>query len=126
MKILIFALAASLALGAGLVSGCNSTHEAGVTSDVHTQWTNVAADPKATTDAAKAVLTADGLKNVQGDSTDIDGKVTAQKADGTTITAVIKKVDTGGSQVSVTVGTFGDPTLGAEYVAKIKAKAEAH
>ncbi len=126
MKIAKAILAASLTFGVGSgLLGCNSTHDAGVTSDLHSQWTDVSTNAKATTDAAKAVLTADALLNVTAQSTDIDGKVTAEKADGTKITVLIKQVGIG-SQVTVTVGELGDPTLGAGYAARIKAKAEGH
>jgi hypothetical protein len=124
MKIANAIVAASLVLGvsAGLVA-CKSTHESGVTSDIRTQWTDVNADTKTTTNAAKAVLKADALLKVKAESTDVDGKATAEKADGTKVTVLIKKVDAG-SQVSVTVGTFGDSTQGADWAARIKAKAE--
>jgi hypothetical protein len=126
MKIAKAIVAASLMLGvsAGLVA-CKSTHESGVTSDIRTQWTDVNADTKTTTDAAKAVLMADELKKIKGEATEVDGKVTAEKADGTKVTVLIKKVDAG-SQVSVTVGVLGDSKLGADYAARIKAKAEGH
>ena len=117
-----------LVLGAMVVLGsgaCQSHHEEGVTSSYHAQWTNVAADTKTTTDAAKAVLEGDGLKDVKASSTTVDGTAEGKKADGTVVSASIKKEDTG-SQVSVTVGTLGDPAYGAELAKKIKDKAEGH
>ena len=109
-----------------LASGaCQSHHEEGVTSSYHSQWTNVAADTKTTTDAAKAVLEGDGLKDVKASSTSVDGTAEGKKADGTVVSASIKKIDTG-SEVSITVGTLGDPTYGAELAKKIKDKAEGH
>jgi hypothetical protein len=102
---------------------CQSHHEEGVTSSYHSQWTDVAADTKTTTNAAKAVLEAEGLKDIKASSTDLDGTAEAKKADGTDISVTVKKVDKG-SQVSVTVGTLGDPTIGAELAKKIKDKAE--
>ena len=126
MKIAKAIVAASLMLGVSSgLAACHSTHDSGVTSDIRTQWTDVNADTKTTTGAAKAVLMADELKKVKGDSTDIDGKVTAEKADGTKITVLIKKIDAG-SQVSVTVGVLGNSPQGADWAARIKAKAEGH
>jgi len=84
----------------------------------------VSANTKATTDAAKAVLASYSFMDVQASSTDVDGKATAKKADGTVITVSINKTDNG-SQVSVDVGTLGDPSLGAEIAEKIRQKAEA-
>ncbi len=104
--------------------GCASHHEEGVTSNYHTQWTEVAADTKTTTAAARAVLEASDLKNVTSNSTEVDGTASGNKADGTKVAVDIEKKDAG-SKVSVTVGTLGDPSLGAEYAAKIKVKAEA-
>jgi hypothetical protein len=123
MRIAIALMVGSLL---GLVStACQSHHEEGVTSSYHSQWTNVAADTKTTTDAAKSVLESEGLKEVKASSTSVDGTAEAKKADGTDISVAIKKIDTG-SQVSVTVGTLGDPALGAELAKKIKDKAEGH
>ncbi len=114
---------AALLLAAGMF-GCASHHEEGVTSNYHSQWTDVAADPKTTTAAARAVLEGSDLKDVTSSSTEIDGTASGAKADGTKVKVDIEKKDAG-SKVSVTVGTLGDPSLGAEYAAKIKAKAEA-
>jgi hypothetical protein len=106
------------------VAGCTTKGDAGVKSDYKSQWTTVSADTKATTDAAKAVLAGYDFKDVQASSTDVDGKATGKKADGTEITVSIKKVDNG-SQVSVDVGTLGDPSLGAAIAEKIRQKVEA-
>ena len=106
-----------------VATGCQSSSAPGVKSDYKSQWTTVSSDTKATTEAAKAVLTGYDFKDVQGTSTDVDGKATAKKADGTVITVSINKADNG-SQVSVDVGTLGDPSLGAAIAEKIKQKAE--
>jgi hypothetical protein len=123
MKVAIAVLAAAM-LYIGSAS-CQSHHEEGVTSSYHAQWTNVAADTKTTTDAAKAVLEGESLKDVKASSTSVDGTADAKKADGTDVHVAINKTDTG-SQVSVTVGTLGDPAYGAELAKKIKDKAEGH
>lgn len=123
MRVAIAGLVAAL-LGLGSAA-CQSHHEQGVTSSYRSQWTDVAADTKTTTDAAKAVLETEGLKDITASSTALDGTAEAKKADGTRVGVAIKKTDAG-SQVSVTVGTFGDPAVGAELAKKIKDKAEGH
>ncbi len=122
MKIRTFLSGAGLLLAA-LVAGCTSSTEQGVKSDYHTQWTMVAADTKTTTDAAKSVLEASDLKDVTASSTAVDGMAAGMKADGSKVEVTIAKTDVG-SKVSVTVGTLGDPALGASYAAQIKQKAE--
>ena len=118
-------VAAAVILVAGLVgAGCASNHQEGVTSDLHSQWTTVNADTAKTTEAAKTVLMDEQLTNVDAHSTGVDGVATGKKADGTVVTVNIKKLDSGGSQVSVTVGTLGDPSLGAEIAKKVKTRAE--
>ena len=122
MKSALF-VAAALMLG---LSGaaCSSTHQSGVTSDYRTQWTDVHANTRATTDAAKAVLNDNGLKNVTANSTEVDGHATAQKADGTKVNVTVQKQSDTKSQVSVVVGTVGEPKLGADLAKQIKQRAE--
>src|SRR5581483_6099256 len=118
-------LAAATLVIAGLLGiGCASQHQEGVTSDMHSQWTNVNADPAKTTEAAKTVLMDENLTNIDAHSTGVDGVATGKKADGTQVTVNIKKLDSGGSQVSVNVGMIGDPSLGAEIAKKVKNRAE--
>ena len=107
-----------------LVGGCTAKDDPGVKSDYKSQWTTVSADTKATTEAAKSVLASYNFMDIQANSTDVDGKATAKKADGATITVSINKKDNG-SQVSVDVGMLGDPSLGAAIAEKIRQKAEA-
>ena len=116
-------LAAGLMFGMVLI-GCQSHHEEGVKSDYHTQWTMVAADTQTTTEAAKSVLMDEGLRDVQTRSTNVDGVAEGKKADGTRIKVAIERQKDSGSQVSVTVGTIGDPTLGADLAKRIKMRAE--
>jgi hypothetical protein len=107
-------------------AGCQSSSEKGVTSDYHAQWTNVNADTRATTEAAKAVFTEEGLKDISGSSTNVDGTASGKKSDGTKVNAAIERKGDNLSQVSVSVGTMGDPALGANIARKIKDKAEGH
>ena len=61
---------------------------------------------------------------MQASSTNVDGKATAKKADGTKVNVTIKKQSETMSQVSVVVGTMGQPALGAEIARMIKDRAE--
>ena len=114
-----------LVLAAGLVgAGCQSRHEEGVRSNLRTQWTDVSADTKTTTEAARAVLQEQGLKDVTADATNVDGKATGRMANGTKVTVSVEKKGEQSSQVSVNVGTIGDPSLGAETAKRVKTRAE--
>ncbi len=125
MKFASLVLAAGSLLTIGLL-GCSSSHQEGVKSDYRTQWTTVNADVKTTTDAAKSVLASSDLKEVTADSTALDGTASGKKADGTQIKVAIVKAEKmdNMSTVSVTVGSLGDPGLGADLAKKIKTKAE--
>ena len=112
------------ALFLALTVGCASKHAAGVKSNYHSQWTKVAANTVDTTNAAKAVLESHALKGVSASSTAVDGVAKGETADGTNVKVDVKKVDAASSEVSVTVGAMGNPTLGAEFASEIKAKAE--
>jgi hypothetical protein len=116
----IAAAAVAIAL---FIGACTSTQE-GVKTNMLEQWTTVAANTEKTTEAAKAVLEEHGLKEVTAESTNIDGKATAKKADGTKITVSIAKESGEVSKVTIAVGKMGDSTLGAELAKKIKEKAE--
>jgi hypothetical protein len=116
--------AAALFLGAMSFVGCASRHEEGVTSSYRSQWTKVNANTEDTTKAAEAVLNDRELKNVTSSSTKVDGKAMGQMADGTKVNVSIEKSGDTMSQVSVTVGTIGDPTLGAEIAKAVKTRAE--
>ena len=85
-------LSLSLVLAATMfLSACQSKHEEGVTSDYRAQWTSVNANTAATTEAARAVLMEQGLKDVSASSTNVDGTAMAKKADGTKVNVTIKK-----------------------------------
>jgi hypothetical protein len=114
----------ALTLTAFIAVACSSTHEEGVKSNLRKQWVDVAAGTEKTTEAAKAVLEAEGLRDVKATGTNLDGQASAKMADGTKINVEITKKSENISQVSVVVGTMGGPGRGAEIASKIKAKAE--
>jgi hypothetical protein len=117
-------LTSVLAMFLAAAVGCSSKHASGVKSDYHSQWTKVAANTQTTTEAAKAVLEAHALKEITATSTADDGVAKGKMADGTKVSVDVKKIDAG-SEVSVTIGTLGDPKMGAQIASEIKTKAEA-
>jgi len=119
-----YALFVCLALSLGLVvsTGCTSKKDPGVKSNYVSQWVNVEGNTKATTDAAKEVLTELSLKDITASATEVDGKAMGKKADGTKITCEIEKITDNTSKVKVSVGTVGDPALGEDICKKIKDK----
>ena len=114
----------ALVLTAFLAAACESTHEKGVKSNLHTQWTDVNADAEKATNAAKAVLESEGLRDVKASATKMDGEVTGKMADGTKVTVTVKKKSDTKSEVSVNVGSMGSPSTGADLAKKIKMRAE--
>jgi hypothetical protein len=107
-----------------MAAGCSSSKEEGVTSSYRSQWTMVGADTRTTTEAARAVLEEQGLKEIKADSTMVDGTAEGRKADGTEIKVSIKKKGEGASEITTTVGALGSPTLGAEITRKIADRAQ--
>lgn len=120
----VYCTVPALALAMLVSVGCKSSQEPGVKTNYRTQWTTVAADTETTAEAAKNVFMGDNLKEVSSKSTKLDGQAWGQKADGTKVVANIEKLSDTTSQVSVTVGTMGDPALGTDYATRIKAAAE--
>ncbi len=106
-------LGASLAATLLISIGCSSTHEKDVKSNMRTQWVDVAANTENTTAAAKDVLQAESLKNVQATATAMDGTASGMMADNTKVHVDVKKKSDNISSVSVVVGTMGDPKVGA-------------
>ncbi len=115
------ALALSLALGVagtGLV-GCE-TDTAGVSSNYKQQWTSVNGDVTEATEAAEEVLQDYDLNNVESNATKLDGSAMGKMADGTEVSVDIRRQTDKTSEVTVSVGALGDPTLGIEIADKIK------
>jgi pantothenate kinase len=104
-----------------IFSACK-TDESGVKSSYHSQWTTVNGDTMRVTKAAREVVEDLHLQNVDSKSTGVDGLVTARTADKTRITIEVQRVTDTTSQVSVNVGTLGDPALGKDILARIQNK----
>ena len=118
-------IAAVLGLSSVAFVGCASRHEEGVKSTLRSQYTSTTAGVEETTSAAEAVLNDKGLKDVRSSATRVDGSASGKMADGTDVRVkVAKDKEAGGSAVTVTVGTLGSPTLGAEIAKDIKTRAE--
>lgn len=108
----------------GVLGGCQSKQEKDVTTTGRSQYTNTVVGVVETTDAAKAVLEEMAMKNITANATTVDGKVSGEKADGTDVKVWITKNKTNGSDVQVTVGLVGGPSLGAQVAQAIKDKAD--
>jgi len=108
--------AVSLAL-----SACQTTSP-GVKSSHLVQWTSMAAGTADTTKAAEAVLNDLGLQEVESSSTNVDGWARGSMADKTLVKVSIARAGEASSDVSVKVGSLGDPDLGADVIARIHEK----
>lgn len=118
-----FATATALGLAVATtgftMSGCQ-TDAPGIKSNYVQQWSTVDGDVEEVTEAAESVLSGYNLTDVDSKMTNIDGTAMGKKADGTEIGVDVRKVTTETSEVSVRVGTAGDPELGKEIIQKIK------
>ena len=96
------------------------TDDPGVKSNYVSQWSTVAGGPADVTEAAKDVLEDLELKEIESKSTNIDGWASGKTADGTKVKVDVKKAGETTSEVSVTVGTLGDPALGKEILNRLQ------
>jgi hypothetical protein len=96
------------------------TDDPSVTSNYRSQWSTVSGGPSDVTEAAKDVLEDLQLKEIESSSTNIDGWASGKTADGTKVKVDVKKAGETSSEVSVTVGTMGDPTLGKEILNRLQ------
>ena len=101
------------------VTGCK-TSEPGVKSSYRSQWTTVSGNTAKATEAAKDVLEDLSLQRIESKSTGLDGYAHGYTADDKKITVDIKKVTDATSEVSVNVGTMGDPAMGKDIIARIQ------
>jgi hypothetical protein len=100
------------------------TSQPGVKSSYRSQWTTIDATTTKATEMAKDVLADLKLKNVQANSTAVDGNVEGFTADNTEVSVEVERVTNKTSQVSVYVGAMGDPDLGKDILARIQEKAD--
>lgn len=103
------------------LTGC-ATDAPGIKSNYVQQWSTVNGSVEEATEAAESVLSGYDLKDVTTTSTKIDGNAKGMMADGTEIAVDTRKLTEETSEVSVRVGTVGDPALGTEIVQKIEAE----
>ena len=102
------------------LTGCE-TKTAGVQSDGVRQWSTVEGDVEEVTETAEEVLTDMNLLEVDSRMTNLDGRVTAKKADGTEIEIkVVPAVEGETSEVTIWVGTTGDRKLGQKILGEIR------
>jgi hypothetical protein len=101
------------------ITGCK-TDEPGVKSTYRSQWTTVAGNTAKATEAAKDVLEDLKLQRIDSKSTGLDGYAVGYTADNKKITVDVKKVTDETSEVSVNVGTMGDPDMGKDIIARIQ------
>jgi hypothetical protein len=102
-----------------VLNGC-STSQPGATDTLGSYSTNIAATPDKVTTAADKACEDLKLVNINSSGTQVDGKVTAQTAQGQDVTIDIAQ---GGDQVStvtIRVGTTGDDAISKELVDHIK------
>ncbi|MEM7678508.1 MAG: DUF3568 family protein [Myxococcota bacterium] len=102
------------------MTGC-ATDAPGIKSNYVQQWSNASGSVEDATAAAEDVLGEYDLKDITTSSTKLDGSAKGMMADGTEVVVDVRKVTDETSEVSVRVGTVGDPDLGTEIVQKIEA-----
>jgi hypothetical protein len=109
-------------LGLGLALSACKTTEPGVKSTRFAQYTTIEAGTADATKAAAGVLEDLGLQNIESSSTNVDGWAKGFMADKTQVNVTLERVSENVSEISVKVGSFGDPSLGEEIIAKVRKK----
>jgi hypothetical protein len=104
--------------------GCASSSDKSVKTNYKTQWTTVKGDVKSTTSAAEAVLKDLDLLEVKSSATNVDGMASGKKANGAKVDISVTRATDTTSNLSVEVGSLGDPSLGTDIARKIKARTE--
>ncbi len=112
-------LGLTLSAGLLLATGCKSDTP-GVRSNYVQQWTSVNGDLSEATEAAEQALSDLDLNDVDSSVTQVDGRATGRTADGTEVAVDVKPVNDETSEVTVRVGTTGDPDLGNKILRNIK------
>jgi len=110
-------------LGLGLMTsvqyGC-STDQPGATNTLGTYTTNFDNSPDKVTNAATKACEDLKLSNIISNGSKVDGKVTAQTADGTEVTIDISQAGDDVSKVNIRVGAAGDQSISEQLVDRIK------
>lgn len=101
------------------LSAC-STDQPGATTTLGTYTVNVDAAPDKVTDAANKACQDLKLSNINANGSTVDGKVTAQTAQGQDVSIDIKQSGDKVSQVSIRVGATGDEAISKQLVDRIK------
>jgi uncharacterized protein YbjT (DUF2867 family) len=99
-----------------------STGSPGVKSTQFAQYTTLPAGPADATKAAEAVLKDLGLHEVTSSSTNVDGWAKGMMADKTAVNVSLTRVNDMSSDISVKVGSFGDPALGSDIISRVRKK----
>jgi len=101
------------------VAGCE-TESPGATNTLGYYSTMVNASPDKVTAAAQKAAGDLNLTDIVGDSTKIDGKVTAKNAQGDAVTIDIEQAGDDVSKVTIHVGMTGDDAVSKQLIDKIK------
>jgi hypothetical protein len=112
-------LVAFVGMGSLAMTGCKSSTP-GVKSNYIQQWTSVNGSLEEATKAAEEALSSYDLTDVDSTVTQVDGRATGMTADKTEVVVDIKPQTDETSEVSVRVGTVGDPDMGNNIIQKIK------
>ena len=119
MKLGIFALGV-LGMGFFLVNltGC-ATDTPGATDTLGYYSTSVDAAPDTVTTAAQKAAADLKLSDIVGNSTKVDGQVTARNAQGTAVTINIKQAGDNVSKVTIHIGATGDEAFSKQLIDRI-------
>ena len=100
------------------LSGC-STDQPGTNNTLGTYTTNVSSSPDKVTKAAYKACEDLQLININSSGTTVDGKVTAQTAQGEQVSIDIQQSGDGVSKVAIRAGATGDDSLSKQLVDRI-------
>jgi hypothetical protein len=117
----VFAVLVAMTAAAlfSVVTGC-STDQPGATNTMGSYSTNVAAAPDKVTTAASKACEDLKLANINSSGTRVDGKVTAQTAQGEEVAINIEQAGDNVSKVTIRVGATGDEAVSKQIVDRIK------
>jgi hypothetical protein len=101
------------------LNGC-ATDTPGATDTLGYYSTSINGAPDTVTVAAQKAAADLKLSDIVGNSTKVDGKVTAKDAQGTTVTIDIKQDGDNVSKVTIRVGVTGDQAISKQLMDGIK------